>query len=234
MQRLKSYGASEARRSRLQLLLPLVCCALIRARASSSTQVLLDGGSIKAKLGENKFFAKPRLALDAVGGASAVALADALQDGCPLVMCVARAPRMPPRVPLLLTDCSCACLRSYGCMSGKPAQFPWAHWTFKNLTVHGFNLRQWMNDNKTKARVRALRHGLQRVSACSATHPPRATAQIPLMLETLSKLVNADKLRIEFTEYELCDEFAEALEHAQETGRNTKVLLRVNDVGVTY
>lgn len=49
-------------------------------------QVLLDGGSIKAKLDENKFFAKPRLALDAVGGASAVALADALQDGCPLVM----------------------------------------------------------------------------------------------------------------------------------------------------
>ena len=35
------------------------------------------------------------------------------------------------------------------------------------------------------------------------------------MLETLAKLVNADKLRIDFTEYELCDEFKEALDHAQ-------------------
>ena len=67
--------------------------------------------------------------------------------------------------------------------------------------------------------------------------------------------MNADKLRIDFTEYELCDEFKEALEHAQvravayylalhppltripvgqETGRNTKVLLKVTDIGVTY
>ena len=113
-------------------------------------------------------------------------------------------------------------------MSGKPAQFPWAHWTFKNLTVHGFNLRKWMNDNKKKARTDS-KLALAR-DPCSGTHPPpaRARSQIP------PKLVNADKLRIEFTEYELCDEFEEALEHAQETGRNTKVLLRVNDVGVTY
>ena len=54
------------------------------------------------------------------------------------------------------------------------------------------------------------------------------------MLETLAKLVNADKLRIDYTDYELCDEFMEALEHAQEAGRNTKVLLKVTDIGVTY
>jgi hypothetical protein len=35
------------------------------------------------------------------------------------------------------------------------------------------------------------------------------------MFETLAKLVNADKLRLDFTEYELCDEFKEALDHAQ-------------------
>ena len=49
---------------------------------------------------------------------------------------------------------------------------------------------------------------------CSLTFRA-AAAQIPLMLETLAKLVNADKLRIDYTEYELCDEFSEALEHAQ-------------------
>jgi trans-2-enoyl-CoA reductase len=54
------------------------------------------------------------------------------------------------------------------------------------------------------------------------------------MFETLAKLVNADKLRLDFTEYELCDEFKEALEHALEAHRNVKVILRVNDVGVTY
>ena len=74
------------------------------------------------------------------------------------------------------------------------------------------------------------------------------------MFETLAKLVNADKLRLDFTEYELCDEFKEALEHAQarashstccfalsltpchpqEAHRNTKIILRVNDIGVTY
>lgn len=54
------------------------------------------------------------------------------------------------------------------------------------------------------------------------------------MLETLAKLVNADKLRLDFTEYELCDELKEALDHAQEAGRNTKVLLRVNDIGVKF
>lgn len=152
-----------------------------RLKALGASELLLDGDSIKAKLDENKYFAMPRLALDAVGGASAVALADALQDGCPLVI--------------------------YGCLSGKAPLFPWAQWVFKDLTVRGFNLRKWQTTNRKK---------------------------IPLMLETLSKLVNANKLRIDFTEYELCDEFKEAMDHAQEPGRNTKVLLRVNDVGVTY
>jgi trans-2-enoyl-CoA reductase len=41
------------------------------------------------------------------------------------------------------------------------------------------------------------------------------------MLETLAKLVNADKLRIDYTDYELCDEFKEALEHAQVRARQS-------------
>lgn len=53
------------------------------------------------------------------------------------------------------------------------------------------------------------------------------------MLATLAMLVNADKLRINYTEYELSTEFTEALEHASEEGRNTKVILKMNDVGIT-
>ena len=90
-----------------------------RSLTSLTSQVLMDGGSIKSKLEENKFFAKPRLALDAVGGPSAVALADALQDGCPLVMCVPpmfalRAPRLTP-----LHVVMAACLARRRCSPGR-------------------------------------------------------------------------------------------------------------------
>jgi trans-2-enoyl-CoA reductase len=97
-----------------------------RLRALGAAEVLPDGGALRAQLDERKFFAKPRLALDAVGGASAVALAETLQDGCPLVV--------------------------YGCMSGKPPQFSWSQWVFKELVVRGFNLRTWMGNNKKKVR----------------------------------------------------------------------------------
>ena len=36
----------------------------------------------------------------------------------------------------------------------------------------------------------------------------------PKMMETLAKLVNANKIAVEYTEYELSTEFDEALEHA--------------------
>lgn len=76
-------------------------------RLSPPPQVLPDGGSIKARLDENKFFSKPRLGLDAVGGSSAARLAECLQEGCPLVV--------------------------YGCMSGKSPQFQWSSYVFRDL-----------------------------------------------------------------------------------------------------
>ena len=68
-------------------------------------------------------------------------------------------------------------------------------------------MRQWMTENKKK---------------------------VPKMMETLGKLARADKLAIQYTDYELSSEFEEALEHAREDDRCTKVLLRVNDIGTTY
>jgi len=115
-----------------------------RLRALGAAEVLVDGGSLTAKLEENKFFAKPRLALDAVGGASAAALAETLQGGCPLVV--------------------------YGCMSGKPPQFAWSHWVFKELQVRGFNLRSWMTSNKKKARAR--------MACCPPRSPPPDPAHV--------------------------------------------------------
>jgi trans-2-enoyl-CoA reductase len=150
-------------------------------KSLGATEVVADAASVKAQLDKNKYFAKPKLGLDAVGGHSAVRLADSLAEGCPLVI--------------------------YGCMSGRAPVFPWQYWVFRDLKVQGFNLRRWMGGNKKK---------------------------VPAMLETLAKLVNADKLTINYTEYELSTEFDEALDHALEEGRNTKVLIKVNDIGVTY
>ena len=95
----------------------------------------------------------------------------------------------------------------YGCMSGRAPSWPWNQWVFKQMQVNGFNLRTWMKNNKKK---------------------------IPQMMEALAKLVNADKLRVTYTEYELGTEFDEALDHALEEGRSTKILLKVKDIGVTY
>jgi trans-2-enoyl-CoA reductase len=159
------------------------------------------------ELENHKFFAKPKLALDCVGGVSASRLAETLQDGCELVC--------------------------FGCVTGKPVTVPWTGLVGRGLVVRGFSLRKWMAANKKKVRVRfpiiqlirQLDHAHALTSPCT---------QVPKMLETLAKLVNADKIRVDFTEYELSSEFAEAMEHALEPGKGTKVLLRVNDVGSTY
>ena len=58
--------------------------------------------------------------------------------------------------------------------------------------------------------------------------------KVPKMMETLGKLARADKIVIQYTDYELSSEFEEALDHAREDDRCTKVLLRVNDIGTTY
>jgi trans-2-enoyl-CoA reductase len=146
-----------------------------------ANEVLADKGSLKQELEKKKYFARPKLALDCVGGQSAVRLADTLDDSAPLVI--------------------------YGCMSGKAPAWPWNQWVFKQMQVNGFNLRLWMKNNKKK---------------------------IPPMMEAIAKLVNADKLRVTYTEYELGTEFDEALDHAMEEGRSTKILLKVKDIGVTY
>jgi mitochondrial enoyl-[acyl-carrier protein] reductase / trans-2-enoyl-CoA reductase len=133
-----------------------------------------------AELEEKRLFAKPRLALDGVGGISAVRLAETLHQGCPLIV--------------------------YACASGRAATFPWHHWVGKGLIVRGFSLRNWMKENKKKT---------------------------PKMMETLAKLVNANKIAVEYTEYELSTEFDEALEHACEKHRKTKILLKITDIGST-
>jgi len=51
-------------------------------------------------------------------------------------------------------------------------------------------------------------------------------SKVPGMLESIAKLVKASKLTVNFTEYQMPGEFTEALEHAAEPRKNTKVILR--------
>ncbi|KAL4518427.1 hypothetical protein Ndes2437A_g04709 [Nannochloris sp. 'desiccata'] len=150
-------------------------------RALGAAEVLPDSGSLRAELDKLKFFGKPKLALDAVGGASAQRLSDALVDGGQMVV--------------------------YGCISGASPTWNWRSWVFQGLRVRGFNARKWMADNKKK---------------------------VPALVEALGKLVSAGKLAAAVTEYELSSEFDEALDHAMDRGKNTKVVLKVSDVGEKY
>jgi trans-2-enoyl-CoA reductase len=135
----------------------------------------------QAELDKLKFFARPKLALDGVGGASAARLADALAAGGQMVV--------------------------YGCVGGASPALSWRSWVFQGLSVRGFNARAWMRDHR---------------------------ARLPALLESLGRLVAAGKLGAAVTEYELSTEFHEALDHAMERGKNTKVVLTVSDVGVQY
>ena len=78
---------------------------------------------------------------------------------------------------------------------------------FQGLRVRGFNARKWMAENKKKG---------------------------PALVETLGKLVAAGKLAAAVTEYELSTEFDDALDHAMDRGKNTKVILKMAEVGEQY
>lgn len=76
-----------------------------RLKALGAAEVLVEddakmgASGLKFELEKQKFFAKPKLALDCVGGVSASRLAETLQDGCELVC--------------------------FGCVTGKAVTVPW-------------------------------------------------------------------------------------------------------------
>ncbi|MEW5309080.1 MAG: hypothetical protein WDW38_000991 [Sanguina aurantia] len=142
-------------------------------RSLGASEVLKDEGSLKVELERAKFFARPKLALDSVGGDSGLRLAEALAEGGEIVI--------------------------YGCASGKAPAWPWQNWVFKGQKVSGFSFARWMTGNRTKY-----------------VH----------VIESMAKLLAAHKLQLNYTEYDLLTEFPEALEHALDSGKNTKVLLR--------
>ncbi|GIL48595.1 hypothetical protein Vafri_5076 [Volvox africanus] len=148
-------------------------------RSLGAAEVLADEGSLRSELDRLRFFARPRLALDAVGGDSALRLLDALAEGGEMVV--------------------------YGCMSGHSPSWPWHSWVFRDLRVRGFNLRRW-----------------------AAARPTRLAEA----LEALAKLFVAGMLSVAYTEYDIT-EWQEALEHAQERGKQTKVLLKLSDSWVS-
>lgn len=154
-----------------------------RLKALGAAEVLLDrgGSDFRRELEDRRFFAKPKLALDGVGGDAAGRLADALQDG--------------------------GRMTCFGCVSGKPVTLTWRQIIARDLRVRGFSSAAWAREKKK---------------------------DVPKTLESVAKLVNAGKIALEHTEYELGGEFDEALEHAKARAKDVKVILTVDDVGATY
>ncbi|KAJ9530584.1 hypothetical protein QJQ45_014794, partial [Haematococcus lacustris] len=158
-----------------------------------ATLVVPDEGSIRVTLEGLKFFARPRLALDAVGGDSAVRLADALGPEGTLVV--------------------------YGCMSGRAPTWPWQAWVFNGLKVSGFNLRRWMASGGGGGAAAGpsppalgLLGGVGGAGG-AAVASPAGVKKLMGVVEALVKLMDAGLLTLSHTEYEL-GEFSEALDHA--------------------
>lgn len=89
--------------------------------------------------------AVPKLALNAVGGASALNLANALGAGSPLV--------------------------TYGAMGRQPLKIPNSLLIFKNLSFHGFWLRRW-KDTANPADVRETYQKLSAYLLAGVLHTP--------------------------------------------------------------
>ena len=90
-----------------------------RLKALGAAEVLVDEGDARAALERRRFFARPKLALDCVGGASAARLAHCLQDSGVLLV--------------------------FGCMSGYAVTLPWTTLVARGLSCRGFSLRKWMD-----------------------------------------------------------------------------------------
>ena len=70
--------------------------------------------------------------------------------------------------------------------------------------------------------------GSERGAAREPTLPPACDCHAPAHTSQLHTSTHTRR------RYELHSEWEEALDHAQDRGKNTKVLLRVSDVGITY
>lgn len=122
--------------------------AIDDVKAVGGVHVLVDGDDLHKRVASITGGAKPRLAIDAVGGAATERLARALGDGGTLV--------------------------NYGGMSGEPCQISPASFVFKDITLKGFwlawwfrratpqrqmevygQLTRWIAEGKLKARVQA-------------------------------------------------------------------------------
>lgn len=91
--------------------------AIDDVKASGGDIVLVDGEDLYKRVATVTAGAKPRLAIDAVGGAATERLAKALGEGGTLV--------------------------NYGGMSGEPCQISPASFVFKDITLKGFWLAWW-------------------------------------------------------------------------------------------
>lgn len=118
---------------------------------------------------------KPKLALNCIGGPSATAIARLLGENGTLV--------------------------TYGGMSRKPIQLPTSLLIFKNVSVRGFWLTEWVKKHSASERA--------------------------AMIQKVVELVQGKKLRLWMERHALSD-FPAALEASQKPFRDRKIILMLD------
>jgi len=142
-------------------------------RELGADAVLVDGPDLPAKVREATGGAPVRLAIDSVGGSATMRLGDAVAEGGTVV--------------------------NYGAMSGKGPSLSAAATIFRDVTLKGFWLMQWLR-KASRAQQTELMGGLAKLVAQGVLHAP-VDATYPL------------------------EDIREALSRAVEGGRKGKVLL---------
>ncbi|HYI00929.1 zinc-dependent alcohol dehydrogenase family protein [Hyalangium sp.] len=142
-------------------------------KALGADAVLEDGDGLTERVREATGGAPVRLAIDAVGGSAALRLGEAVSDSGTVV--------------------------HYGCMSGKAPSLSPTALIFRNVTLRGFWLVQWLNAASREAQA-ALMGRMAKLLADGTLHAP-VDATFPL------------------------EKSQEAVARAMEGGRQGKVLL---------
>ncbi|MEI8294784.1 MAG: 2-enoyl thioester reductase domain-containing protein [bacterium] len=114
-------------------------------RACGADAVVIEETDLRAEARNLCGGSLPKLGLNAVGGASALNLANALRPGSPLV--------------------------TYGAMGRQPLKIPNGLLIFKNISFHGFWLRRW-KETTPLAEVRATYERLAAYLASGVLHTP--------------------------------------------------------------
>ncbi|HVG62162.1 MAG TPA: zinc-dependent alcohol dehydrogenase family protein [Hyalangium sp.] len=136
-------------------------------RALGADVVLEDGEQLPEKVREATGGAPVRLAIDAVGGSAALRLGEAVADGGTVV--------------------------HYGCMSGKAPNLSPTALIFRNVSLRGFWLVNWMNKAPREEQVTLMLKLSKMIAKGTLTAPVDATFPLENIREAMTRALEGGR-----------------------------------------